>query len=143
MAFADLVIKLAKDPRTLEILKAAGVIVGVLTILTALGLGGHVLFTGVAALGITTEQAALGAGLGTLAVGGYLFSNKEQRERLKEVLKTGAGIGAGAIILGLSKVFNEKLWEDFVKGASKADYPDWYKFAKRFFGLGETETSKS
>ena len=144
LAFADLVIKLAKDPRTLEILKVAGVIVGVLTILTALGLGGHALFAGVAALGITTEQAAIGTALGAAAVGGYLFSSKEQRERAKEYGKIAAGGVIGAGILGLGWLLNEEKWDKFMKGASKENYPAWYHFFKELFGLPkEGETSKS
>ncbi len=142
-AYYEVVKKLMKDPKVLGILIASGVLLGLAALFLATGMPVP------EALGITAEQAALGialgvSALGTGVVGGYLFSNKEQRERLKEYGKIAAGGVIGAGILGLGWLLNEEKWDKFMRGASKESYPAWYHFFKELFGLPkEGETSKS
>jgi len=119
---------LDKHPEIIYIIAAAGIVEGLMLFCNAVGIA--VVVTGAGAI-------VAGGGLA------YLLKNKEHRERLKEWGKAGAGSALGAGILAAGCLFNEEKLEKFVKGISKADYPDWYKAARGLFGLNESETSKS
>jgi len=137
-AFYGLIKKLMKDPKVLGVLIASGVLLGLAALFLATGMPVP------EALGITAEQAALGAlTVSTLAGTGYLLLSKEQRERAKEVGKIAAGSVIGAGILTLGWLLNKEKWEKFIKGVSKENYPDWYHFFRGLFGLNEEEKSKS
>ncbi len=127
-----------KHPEIIYVLAAAGVFMAAAFLLSAIGEAVPAWLT----KELITVGAAVGvSAIGTGALGAYLC--KEHGERLKEYGKIAAGGVIGAGILGLGWLLNKEKWEKFMKGASKADYPDWYHFMKELFGLKEDETSKS